>query len=393
MIKVGVILSIPKEYKGGINYYANLLYAIKKANKDDVKMFLFVAHDIPGEYIDMFGPNCEVVKTKLLQRKSIPWFIDKIFEKVIGFKVLTDKLLEKYKIQLISHSYYVPKSSKIKTINWIPDFQYLHYPKLWTEEQLADTVKLHTALVKNSTKILLSSYDAFKDYKSAYPDMDEKAEVVHFVSQPQKPLTEENLKPSRGQLTAYVEEGTPFFYLPNQFWTHKNHMAAFQACRILKDKGYSNFKLLTSGYMKDFRNGDTHIENLVSFVKENNLEDCVKFLGLIPYEDVFRLIINADALINPSFFEGWSSTVEEAKSVGTLTLLSNIPVHIEQDPFGAKFFDPNSAEQLAQLMEDVLSQKNKYVRPSVNHLAEQLENRTLVFGQKFINLVKRLIDK
>jgi glycosyltransferase involved in cell wall biosynthesis len=36
------------------------------------------------------------------------------------------------------------------------------------------------------------------------------------------------------------------------------------------------------------------------------------------------------ALINPSLFEGWSTTVEEAKSTGTPMILSDLGVHREQ---------------------------------------------------------------
>ena len=38
------------------------------------------------------------------------------------------------------------------------------------------------------------------------------------------------------------------------------------------------------------------------------------------------------ALINPSKFEGRSSTVEQGKSMGEKIILSTIPVHKEQKP-------------------------------------------------------------
>ena len=71
-------------------------------------------------------------------------------------------------------------------------------------------------------------------------------------------------------------------------------------------------------------------------------------LGLVPYEDVFGLNASAEALINPSLFEGWSTTVEEAKALGTRMLLSDISLHREQAP-DAMFFDPHSPAALAAL--------------------------------------------
>lgn len=45
-------------------------------------------------------------------------------------------------------------------------------------------------------------------------------------------------------------------------------------------------------------------------------------LGLVPRSDVIALMRYSISLINPSFFEGWSTTVEEAKSMGKQIILS-----------------------------------------------------------------------
>ena len=75
-------------------------------------------------------------------------------------------------------------------------------------------------------------------------------------------------------------------------------------------------------------------------------------LGKVPYEDVIALMKNCEALINPSLFEGWSTTVEEAKSLGIKLLLSDISVHFEQLGNKAKYFKKNSALSLANLIEE-----------------------------------------
>jgi len=54
------------------------------------------------------------------------------------------------------------------------------------------------------------------------------------------------------------------------------------------------------------------------------------------------------AMINPSLYEGWSTSVEEAKSMGKTILLSNIAVHREQAPVRGLFFDPRNVEELAE---------------------------------------------
>jgi glycosyltransferase involved in cell wall biosynthesis len=74
-----------------------------------------------------------------------------------------------------------------------------------------------------------------------------------------------------------------------------------------------------------------------------------RHLGLVPYEDVFGLNAAAEALINPSLFEGWSTTVEEAKALGTRVLLSDLSLHREQAP-DAMFFEPHSPAALAAVL-------------------------------------------
>jgi glycosyltransferase involved in cell wall biosynthesis len=56
------------------------------------------------------------------------------------------------------------------------------------------------------------------------------------------------------------------------------------------------------------------------------------------------------AVINPSLFEGWSTTVEEAKSLGKQAIVSDLPVHREQAPLRCMYFDPRDPEKLADAL-------------------------------------------
>ena len=102
-----------------------------------------------------------------------------------------------------------------------------------------------------------------------------------------------------------------------------------------------------------------------------------RVLGLVPYEHVTALSRDAVAQINPSLFEGWSTTVEEAKSLGKRILVSRIPVHIEQDPPGGEFFDPHDPEELAGLMERAFAREDP---EADRRLAE--EARTALPGRR-----------
>lgn len=382
MLKVGFILNFPLEYKGGINYLKNLFFAVSENYYDDVKIYLFVPNDLGQEYISIFEDYATIVKTRILQRNSFLWILSRIGQKLLSFDIFYYLLLKKHQIDVVSHSNYVFPGKNIKSINWIPDFQYLHYPHLWTPAQLRSEHALHRTWIKASHLIVVSSYDAFNDLKNTYPDYVHKVRVLHFVSQPD--ILKQN---SEIDIAKYVEG--QFFYLPNQFWEHKNHLTVFKAIKILKDAG-SKITLLTSGLMHDYRGKSKYVERLQKYVVENELTENIKFLGLIPYNDVLGLIKKSLAVINPSFFEGWSSTVEEAKSIGKPVILSDIPVHREQNPLNGFYFKPDDERELAEVLEIFLNRDVRLLRkPTKYDLLNALNKRTLEFAANY----KKILDE
>jgi hypothetical protein len=56
------------------------------------------------------------------------------------------------------------------------------------------------------------------------------------------------------------------------------------------------------------------------------------------------------AVINPSKFEGRSSTVEQAKSLGKKIILSDIKIHKEQSPKYAKYFKADDFKRLSSIL-------------------------------------------
>jgi glycosyltransferase involved in cell wall biosynthesis len=139
-----------------------------------------------------------------------------------------------------------------------------------------------------------------------------------------------------------------YFYLPNQFWKHKNHRTVVEALRILRQEGYHTV-VAASGRAEDYRHPG-HFAALQSLVHQYGLTHNFRFLGIVPRRHVFMLMRDCAALINPSLSEGWSTTVEEAKSLGVPMLLSDLRVHREQAGDCADYFDPEAEGQLASLM-------------------------------------------
>lgn len=165
-----------------------------------------------------------------------------------------------------------------------------------------------------------------------------------------------------------------FFFLPNQFWQHKNHSAIVAALAKLKDAGSLADvpPIVLTGLNKDVRNPG-HFDDLMSRVRAHGVESHFRYLGLVPYDHVLALNATCERMINPSLFEGWSTPIEEAKALGTPLLLSDIAIHREQAP-DAVFFDPASPDALANTLRSCSTQ-HLPPRPAVGELREAQDAR------------------
>ncbi len=377
MIRVGFIGAVSKEWMGGLNYFKNLLFALSTLEKKEIEVFVFVGKNTDEDIKSMFREHSIVIEDSVFDRKSLKWFFHKIENKFLRTNYILESILKKYNIKILSHSS-VTQLNGVKTINWIPDFQHLHLPNMFSQKEIKDRNDNFLNLIKYSDKIVLSSYDALKDFKKFAPKYIKKAEVLQFVSQPDKKyfnLTEEDEKKLKEQ---YALKDN-FFYIPNQFWKHKNHMLVFEAVKLLKDEGIDIY-IVCTGYLNDYRN-IKYINEIKKFIEINNLKNNIRLLGLVDYADVFSLIKFSKTVVNPSLFEGWSSTVEECKSIGKNMILSDLDVHKEQYP-EACFFDRHSVENLKKTL-------IKYIIKDTE-LNSNLTDRTKSFAKKYIEILKKM---
>jgi glycosyltransferase involved in cell wall biosynthesis len=137
-----------------------------------------------------------------------------------------------------------------------------------------------------------------------------------------------------------------FVYLPNQLYVHKRHDTAFEAVLRLRERGI-RVPLVCTGASQDYRSDD-HIVQLFAYLKQHRLDDQVTMLGVLDRRDQLQIFRQAALVLQPSMSEGWSTTVEDARSLGKRLLLSDIDVHKEQAPEGSVLFPVGDAAILAE---------------------------------------------
>jgi glycosyltransferase involved in cell wall biosynthesis len=233
-------------------------------------------------------------------------------------------------------------------VGWIPDFQHLRLPELFSSSEIDFRNQFFSAVAEKSSLVLLSSNSARSDFEEFYPEQTAKARVAHF---PSLLWTFES-----GDVSKTVRKfrlPQKFALVANQFWRHKNHRILPPALGLLKRAGIG-IDLVVTGLPSDYR--DPENKALSNFFQESAKEDVagsIHFLGQIPYLDLVAIMRAATLIIQPSFFEGWSTSIEDSKALGRPLLCSDIPVHREQVPDALGFFDPTKPETLADLLASV----------------------------------------
>ncbi|HVW19081.1 MAG TPA: glycosyltransferase family 1 protein, partial [Solirubrobacteraceae bacterium] len=249
-------------------------------------------------------------------------------------------LLARQGIDVLSHS--PPPGGPIPVLSWIPDFQHRHLPELFSRsERLLRELEIRRAVAR-AERVIVSSADALSDLRARAPQA--RGRVLHFVPAPPP-------SPDPAQTAALLERlGLErFVHLPNQVWAHKNHAVVVEALGVLRERGRDDVVVACTGDTRDYRDPGL-LDELGARAQALGVGDRMRMLGRLPYGEVVALMHAAVALLNPSLFEGWSTTVEEAKSIGKRVVLSDIPVHREQAPPDGRYFDPRDPQGLADAL-------------------------------------------
>ena len=95
--------------------------------------------------------------------------------------------------------------------------------------------------------------------------------------------------------------------------------------------------------------------HLAHFIEQRQLSPRVDFVGVVPEGRLPSLYRGAEALVFPSLYEGFGLPLLEAMGCGTPVLTSNVTALPEVAGGAALLVDPTSVEQIADAMQQVIS--------------------------------------
>ncbi len=271
-------------------------------------------------------------------------------------------------------------------IHWIPDFQYKHYPEYFTLEERNQRDAGYDQLLQSCRLLVLSSESARKDFHTFFPNFRHlPVEVLSFHAI----MEESDLAPDPCQALEHRRLPQRFLYCANQMWQHKGHDVLFDALAQLKEQGLV-IPLVSTGSLEDYRT-DEFRQAMIAKIKALNLESQITFLGIVPRREQIQVYRQAALLVQPSRFEGWSTTVEEARTLHKPIVLSDIATHREQAPPEGLFFRDGNSSSLADALrakwQEIVAAKPAEI-DTATLLAENTK-RGRFYAQRFIAICQK----
>jgi glycosyltransferase involved in cell wall biosynthesis len=366
-------------WAGGYNYQSNLFAALDRYCNAEIAPILFAGREDAADEVAVLAriPGVEIVRSAAFDRRSVG-LLSAI---ALGLDHSAVAAFRAADIDVVFESArFFGWRLPFPAIAWFPDFQHGRLPHLFSLRARWRRDLGFRAQIASDRSILLSSNSALSDLRTFYPNLSNNVAVVQFAAEPPAGLLMED------PFEVLAQYGLPakFFYLPNHLWRHKNHQLVLDALVLLKARGI-DVVVVASGSVEDPRE-PAYFESITGQIKRHGLETSFRHVGMIPLAHVYALLRTAVALINPSKFEGWSTTVEEAKSFGVPMILSDLDVHFEQTKGEARYFGVDDSGALADHLAHAWTEGGPV---SVRDLLPNVEERVRTFAQGFVRLIRR----
>lgn len=340
--RIGIMFNFSPKWMGGVVYVLNIvkvLNFLEDAEKPMVYLF--------------YNPNLRrfVDEIDYPYIEKIVWPYPSVYKNFLKSLLLrkntfVEGIINEYRLETLFPLHDFPVRTKLncKMISWYADLQHMYYPQFFSVAKRLERYLRVQFILKNTNHLVVSSNAVKEDFYKFFKIPGKmNIEIYHFVS-----IIDKFPVHSREEITLKYNLPDRYFIISNQFHKHKNHKVAFEAVALLKQKGIK-INLVLTGKLPDDSKSEYAAE-LRKILSENNLDEQITFLDVLPRDEQLSIMRFADAVIQPSLFEGWSTVIEDAIALQKPVVSSNLAVNIEQLKDKGFYFSPDDHEGLAAIL-------------------------------------------
>lgn len=212
-------------------------------------------------------------------------------------------------------------------------------------------IKEQIKALNNAAKIVVSWPYPYNRLNQLFPQVEYKTKMIPFLY---NPFDVERIS---GKVENYL-------YYPSANAEHKNHETLIKAIAIVNRNRKEKIKLICSGPINESRG--IILEKLI---KEEKIQEQVKFIGFVDREQVNELYQNCLAVITSTKYEAFSGAILEAFRYMKPVIASQIP-SIEQFldfyNINIQLFDPNDPVSIAESIEITLANYDLNISRSIS---------------------------
>ncbi len=336
-MRIGIDATLLPEKLGGAGFY--LLNLINNLSLIDRKNEYFIFVEKRNVRRFELGANF-----RLIGIKSMPRALRLLWE-----QITFPFLLKRYKINLLHSPRYTTPLVRFgwKSLVTFHDMLFLLFPKKHNLLKRLFYERMIPAAAKRVEKIIAVSSATKKDTMKLLNIPSEKIAVINLgIDSSYHPIEKKDLQDFRRKYRILDS----FILYVGTLKKRKNILNLIKAYKNMREKGRKERLMIVGEKGEEY-------QNIYKVVKRLGLEEEVFFTGYLP-EELLPLYYNCASLfIYPSLYEGFGLPVLEAMASGTPAITSNISSLPEVAGDAALSVNPDDTEEMAKLMEKVLSNK------------------------------------
>ena len=342
-------------YRGGVNTYTfGLLQAFAEQGANH-KFQIYVNEENQSMFEAFVGlPNFEVISVKKVDKigrglRHVGTLMKsrKAFAAVCNFQQA--RLIGNIKGR--SDVLYAPTtvlpyfSGRTPTIVSIHDIQQFHFPHFFSKRELAYREIAYGLTVDRANYIQASSEFIREDLVKNYPHLDR--DKIFVVNEGVDIETFSRRKSFETVVAKYQLNPYEFLFMPAQLWQHKNHITVLKALARLRDEGYQIPLVMTGAKY-------AAADSIFRFIEDNGLSQSVRYLGVVPFEDIQTLYQMSKFMITAVLYESSSLPILESAASGRPIVASKTPPNVEMaQNLSLNLFDSLDFNELAALLKSI----------------------------------------